>query len=230
MTRTWKGAVALAVLAAACAGHRSGEGDGPRVADADLGRLAPEQMQPVDDARRYLASARDELARAKLRQQDLTQEAALSKADQEAAEALRHRAEANAKAADASRAPAQVEQARQMQEQAKLAKSAADARADWAAKASAARQAGVRAAEQQVRLGDARVEEAKLRALQAASIPAATKYDAARFQEQVQGAQRAFDDALKKTRDLDGQATASQQRWQDLQKQLQARGTAVPTG
>jgi hypothetical protein len=231
MTRTWwSGAAAVAMLLGACAGHRAGEGDGPRVADADLGRLAPEQMQPVDDARRYLASARDELARAKLRQQDLAQEAALAKADQEAAEAMRHRAAAEAKAADASRAPAQLEQARQMQEQAKLAKAAADARAEWASKASAARQASVQAAEQQVRLGDARVEEAKLRALQAAGIPAAGKYDAPKFQEQVQGAQRAFDDALRKTREVEGQATVSQQRWQDLQRQMQARGAAVPTG
>jgi hypothetical protein len=230
MRTTWNGVVTLAVALSACAGHRSGEGDGTRVADADLGRLAPEQMQVVDDARHYQATARDELARAKLKQQELSQEAALAKADEEAAAAMQHRAAAEAKAADASRAPADMERARQMQEQAKLAKAAADARSDWAKKASAARQASVQAAEQQVRLGDARLEAAKLQALQAASIPAAGKYDAAKFQQQVQGAQRAFDDALGKARDLDAQATASQQRWQDLQRQMQAGGRAVPTG
>jgi hypothetical protein len=226
----WSGAAACAIALGACAGHRAGEGDGPRVADADLGRLAPEQMQPVDDARRYLASARDELARAKLRQQYTSHEGELAKADQQAAGAEAQRAVAEARIAEASREPAQVQHAQQLQEQARLAKAAADARADWAAKMGTARQASVQAAEQQVRLGDARLEQAKLAALQSAKIPAAGKYDAAKFQEQVQGAQRAFDDALRKARDLEGQATASQQRWQDLQRQMQARGAPVPTG
>jgi len=227
---TRSGAVALALALAACAGQRAGEGDGPRVADADVGRLAPEQMQPVDDARRWLASARDELARAKLRTEDTAHEGELAKADRQAADAEHQRAEAQARIAETSRDPAQTERARRLQEQARLAKAAADTRADWAAKTSVARQADVHAAEQQVRLGDARVEESKLRALQAAGIPAAGKYDAAKFQEQIQGAQRAFEDALRKARDLQGQATASQQRWQDLQRQMQARGVAMPTG
>ena len=44
-------------------------------------------------------------------------------------------------------------------------------------------------------------------------------------------AQKTFDKSLQHARDLQGQATASQQRWQDAQRQLQARGGgAVQTG
>jgi len=224
-------AIALALAVAACAGSRSaGQGDAPRIADADLGRLAQEQMQPVDDARRYLASARDELARARLRLEQTKQEDGLARADQQSADADQQRAAAGARLAEQSREPAQLEQARQLQEKAQMAKRAADARLDWAQKLVTSRQTAVQAAERQVQLGDAKLEQSKLRALQVVGIPAAGKYDPARFQAQADGAQQAFDAELAKAREQDNQTVAAQRRYEDLQRMMQARGSAVPTG
>jgi hypothetical protein len=226
-------ALVTIVALAACAGGRSSTRptSPPEVADADLGRLGPDQMQPVDDARRFLSSARDELARARLRLEQTQQEDELARADAQVATAEATRAAAQARIADGSREPAQLELARELHERARLAKAAADARTDWARKLVEARRMGVQAAERQVDLGEARLEWSKLQALQLASIPAAGKYDGARFQARVAEAQRTFDGALQRARELDGQQTVAQRRWQDLQRVLQARGTAaVPVG
>ncbi len=224
--------LALAAVAG-CAGMRGGARESApagQVSDADFGRLPQDQMSPVNEARQFVASARDEQGRAKLRLQEANQEAEMAKADQQAAAADAQRAAAHAKVANESREPAQLEQARQLQEQAQLHKSEADAHAEYAAKLAEARQAAVKAADDQVALGEAKVDWSKLQALQLANVPAAGKYDAGRFQSRVNDAQKRFDQDLQKARQLEGQATASQQRWQDLQKQLQARGGAVQTG
>jgi len=230
MTRTIVAVLALAAVAG-CAGS-SGAAGGVQVADPDLGRLGPSQMAPVEEARHFVSSARDELARASLRLQDSQPEAELAKADQVAASADAERAEAEAKAANESRDPAQLERARQLREQARLHKLAADAHVDFAGHLNEANKASVDAANKQVELANARLEWAKLTALQQANIPAATKYDAGKFQGRVADAQKKFDGSLKHARELYGQATASQQRWQDAQRELQANGggTAVPTG
>ncbi|HEX9291719.1 MAG TPA: hypothetical protein VF904_19550 [Anaeromyxobacteraceae bacterium] len=224
--------LALAAVAG-CAGMRGGARESApaaQVSDADFGRLPQDQMAPVNEARQFLASARDEQGRAKLRLQEATHEADMAKADQQAAAADAQRAAAHAKVANDSREPAQLEQARQLQEQAQLHKSEADAHAQYAAKLAEARQAAVKAADDQVALGEARVDWSKLQAMQLANVPAAGKYDAGRFQTRVNDAQNRFDQDLQKARQLEGQATASQQRWQDLQKQMQARGSAIQTG
>src|SRR5690349_3114993 len=116
MTRTIVAAVALATVAG-CAGARGAAG-GQTVTDEDLGRLGPSQMAPVEEARRFVSSARDELGRAKLRQQESQHERDVAKADQAAAAADAQRADAEAKVADQSRDPAQMERSRQLREQA----------------------------------------------------------------------------------------------------------------
>lgn len=228
MTRTTAAALLLGVLAGCAHGSSS---QPPQVADPDFGRLGPSQTAPVDEARHFVSSARDELSRAKLRAQDGRHELDLAKADQAAASADAQRADAEKKAADQSRAPADLERARDLQERAKLHKSAADAHVEYANRLIKANDASVDAANRQVDLAEARLEWAKLQTLQQAGVPAATKYDAAKFQGRVSSAQKSFDDALRHARDLHGQANSSQQRWQDAQRQLQARGTgAIQTG
>lgn len=223
--------IALALAVAACAGNKSaGLMEATHVADADMGRLAQDQMQPVDEARSYLSSARDELARARLRLEQTKQEVGLAHADQQSADADQQRAAADARIAEQSREPAHLERARKSQEQAQMVKSAAGARLDWAGKLVAARQTAVQAAERQVQLGEARLEQSKLRALQTVGIPAAGKYDPARFQAQVEGSQKAFDAELAKAREQEGQTVAAQRRYEDLKSAMQARGGAVPTG
>jgi colicin import membrane protein len=223
-------AVALAALAA-CAGMGGGKGQQASeatVPDADLGRLAQGQMGPVDEARQFLGSARNEQARAKLHLQEVQHENELATADAQSAKADADRAGVQAKVANDSRDPGQLEQARVMRLQADAKKRAAEARADYAKKLAAARQASLAAADQQVALGEARLERGKLVALQQANVPAASKYDMAKFDARVANAQKTFDQALQKARDQESQAMAAQQTWDDAQRQAQSQ--AVPTG
>ena len=233
--------VALAALAA-CAGTSGNKGQQASettVADADLGRLSQEQMGPVSEARQFLGSARDEQARARLHQQEVSHEAQLATADAQSAKADADRSAVQAKVANESRDPGQLEQARVMKLQADARKRAADARADYAKKVSSARQASLAAADQQIAFGEARLERAKLLSLQQANVPAAGKYDMAKFDARVSNAQKSFNQALQKARDQESQAMAAQQVWSDAQRQAQAQAvstgtptdnTATPTG
>lgn len=214
-------AFALAAVAAGCASSRSHE-SGPKVSDADLGRLSPDQMAIVDQARQAAATAHDELARARLREQQVQQEVSLAKADRTAADADAQRAAAEAKIANESREPTALQRAQQLQQQASLHKQAADAHLEWANKVTDARKAQVTSAQKQVDLADAQLEWAKLRALQAANIPAASKYDAGKFQQAVDDARKAWDQAFAKSRDADTQAITAQRHYEDLNRQLQA--------
>jgi hypothetical protein len=222
--------MSMTVLTLAVAGCASTGGQGQRVGDPDLGRLAPSQMAPVDEARQFRASAHDELARAKLRLQDSQHEVARAEADRQAASAAAARAEVENKLAQETRDPAQLERARQAQQQAELQKAAAEAHTEYAKGLQEANEASLEAANRQVQLAEARLEWSKLQALQQADIPAATRYDAGKFQESASDAQKRFDEALERARELHGHADASQQRWRDAQRQMQARGGAIRTG
>jgi len=229
MRRIWI-TVPLAALAA-CASSSAGKGQqasATTVSDADLGRLAQGQMGAVSEARQFVGSARDEQARARLHVQEVQHEAELAKADAQTAKADADRAAVQAKVANDTRDPVQLEQARAMKAQADAKKRAADARADYAKKLVAARQASLAASDQQVALGEARLERAKLLALQQANIPAAGKYDMAKFNERVSSTQKSFDEGLQKARGQESQAMAAQQAWVDAQRQSQAQ--AVQTG
>jgi hypothetical protein len=222
----------LALAAAACAGTRGARESTAetRISEEDVGRLGPEQTGAVERARQFRGSARDEQARASLRLQQAQHEVEAAKADQQAADLDAKRAENQEKTASESREPTELEGARQMKTQAQLHKDVANAHVDYASKLVEARKASLDAAQKQVALGDARLEWAKLQALQQARVPAATKYDANKYQSQVNEAQKSFDDSMQKARDLDSQASASQRRWEDLRRQMQARGGATQTG
>ena len=215
-------AVAAALVAlVACAHGRSREA-APTIADADLGRLAPEQMGAIERERQAVATARDELARARLRQQETQREVGLAKADGTAANAEAQRAAAEANVANQSREAAALQRAQQLQQTAALRKQAADAHLDWANKLAETRAAQVSVAEQQVALAQAQLELAKLRSLQASSIPAASKYDPNKFEERVRQARQAYDEAFTKARDAETRAMVAQRRYEDVSRQLQA--------
>jgi hypothetical protein len=200
------------------------------VSDADAGRLGPEQLALVSQARKDLDLARDAVSRASLRLQEAQNEEGIAKADQQAAESDQKVADAQQKVANDSRAPDALEKARQLQEQAKAHKQAADLHAEYASKLIDERKAELQAAERQVEFAQARVEWSKLQALEQARNPAATKYDAGRFQTAVSDAQKELDKAAHNARTLEAQATASRQRWEDSQRRLQAGGSSDQTG
>ena len=225
-------ALALAAMAG-CAGMWGGARESApaaQVSQADFSRLTPDEMGPVNEAREFLASAREEQGRAKLRQQDTMHEADLAKADQQAADSDEQRALTQAKMANDSRDLAQLEQARDFQERARLHKSEAEAHAQYAAKLAEARKADVQSANDQVALGEAKLEWSKLQALQQANVPAAGKYDPTGFQARVDDAKKKCDQSLQKASDLEGQASSLEQLWLDLQQQLRAHGNAGEGG
>lgn len=95
-------AVALAATTAACrSAPRTPPPPAPvaTVSDADLGRLAPEQMGPVQAGRAALGEARDAVARAQLRLQDSRHEEGWANAERAQAEGDRLRAAAELSAA-----------------------------------------------------------------------------------------------------------------------------------
>lgn len=219
-----KALVAMAVLAlAGCAGGNKKAARPVTVSDSDYGRLTPAQTAPVDQARTTLGQARDELARAKLRQTEAAQANALAQADIGVAAAEAKRADARTKMAQESADPNQLAQARTMSESVQLRQAAAQARVDYAQKIQAARAAEVAAAEKRVALAEAEVERAKLQALLQAQVPAATKYDPAQLDGRVATAQQEYTKANATSQAALTDAMNAEAHWRELERQLQAR-------
>lgn len=215
--------VTLAACAAlACASTRPEQKKLVTVSDSDYGRLHSGQTQLVDAARTDLGRARDAFARAKLGETDARQEDALARADLTAAESARMRAESLAKTAKESNAPADLEAARSMAEVAQLRLQAADAHMAYAKAVQAQRAAETRSAERRVAYESARVELAKLQALQQAGVPAAAKYEAAQLESQVANERQQLEQAEQESRGGEAQVMSAKRSWEELSRQLQA--------
>jgi len=221
--------VALAALPGCMHGGAQGDARSSKVADADVGRLGPEQEGLVTGARQALDGARDALSRTRLRLQQAQNEEGTAKADLQAAEADQKVADAQQKVANDSREPDAVEKARRLQERAKAHKQVADLHVEYASKLIGEREAEVQAAERQVEVAEARVEWSKLQALEQARNPAATKYDPGRFQSAVGDAQGRLDEAAQNARSLEAEATAARRRWEDTRRQARPDGSSNET-
>jgi hypothetical protein len=223
-------AIVLAAFAAlACAGSRAQKKPAVvTVSDSDYGRLQAGQTQLVDAARADLARARDEFARAKLGETDATQEDELARADLMAAESAKLRADSLAKTAKESNAPADLEAARSMAETAQLRLQTASAHMTYAKAVQAQRAAEVRTAERRVAYENARVELAKLQALQQAGVPAAAKYPAAQLEGQVAQARQQLEQAEQESRGGEAQVMSARRSWDELNRQLQAKLGQTP--
>lgn len=217
---------ACAVALASCATSKSSLSD--KVSDADLGRLSATQTQPIHQAQQDVFRAQEDLNRAKLALEEAQHEKDLANADEAAADADLKRAEAEKKIADDSHDPNAINKASEMTETAHLHKRAADAHRDFANKLIAFREDEVKAGQQEIKLADAKVEVAKLRALQQANVPAATKYDSAVMQKNVNDAQTVYNEAQRKVTSDQAQAQAAEAMWHNLSQQYQARAQASP--
>lgn len=218
--------VTCMVALAGCAGGQKKPSQPVTVSDSDYGRLTADQTAMVDKARMDLGSARDEFARAKLRQTDASQAVSMAQADIGVADAELHRAAAQAKLAQESNDPAQLSQARAMADSAQLRKNAAQARLEFAQKLQEARASEVAAAEKQVAYQEMLVEQSKLHALNKAGVPAGAKYDAAQLEGRVAVARKEFDEAAANSRAKLQEASSAEQRWHEIQRQLQAQSGA----
>jgi hypothetical protein len=223
-----KGVIPLAaVLGCMHVGAQSGAAS--TVADTDVGRLGPGQEGLVNQARQALDGARDALSRTRLGVQQAQNEEGTARADLQAAEADQKVADAQQKVANDSRAPDAVEKAHRLQEQAKAHKLVAGLHIEYASKLLGEREAEAQAAERQVKVAQARVEWSKLQALEQAGNPAATKYDPGRFQSAVNDAQAQLDETTRDARNLEVQATAARQRWEDTRRRLSADAGSNPS-
>jgi hypothetical protein len=232
MTRTLALAAALAAFTLACrsAPKRAGEPPIATVTDADLGRLAPEQMGPIQAARATLDEARDAVARARLRLQNSRHEQEWANAEKVAAEGDRLLAAAEQSTARETGDQRQSELASERSDAAALRGQAAAARLDYAAKLLQAREAEVRTAEARVRRAEWEVERGKLTALQRAGLPAASKYDPAPIERRIAEAVKAEDGARAKSRDLGATARTAYEQWRSLSEKYEARARSIPTG
>ncbi len=215
-------AVAFAVSCGTAA-HRPSEPALPPVADADVGRLAPEQMGQIQSARADLAAAQDALARARLRLQDSRHEEQYAAADRTQAQADRQRGDADMRAAAEAGDERLRSRAAEELEQATLRAQAADARLDFARRLVAARDVDVQAAAARVRRGEWEVERAKLAALREAGIPAASKYDQVPYEKRVAEAAQSEQSLRTRARDLDQAAATAHARWRSLVDRYEAR-------
>jgi hypothetical protein len=191
--------LAAAAIAAAGCGH----GASDRVREGDFAQLGAAQAAYVDGARGALTQAQEELARARSRIPEARREEELAEADRKAADAA-------------------LERARKELEGAEARRRAADARREYAEKLRDAREADEEVARRRVDLASARVELAKLQALEQASAAGTGQYEKVAFYERVTGAQRKVEEAQAEARQLDEESRAQQRRWEELARKAPA--------
>ena len=211
----------LCVLAATACGHG---GISDKVRDSDYAHLDPAQTANVQAPRAELAQAQDELTRAKVKLQEARQEKAVSDAEDKMTEASLQRAKAEDAKAKSLGDPALIERAKQLYDQAGARARAGEARDKYVATLIEAREADLAAAQRHVDLANAKVELAKLQALEAAKSPVVSQYDQSSFYDDVAKAQRKYDDARVRAAKLDEQAKAAQAKADDLAKKVPVAG------
>ena len=224
--------VLAALTASGCAMFHHGRAEFKPVSDADFGRLAPDQMGPVDAARGQVFAAGDAVSRATLRLEEAKHEAELAQAEQTSARADKERARAEQDAAQSSNAPDVKARAQESAVRAELHARATQAHAAYAQRLLQARQAELDAAGAHVKVREAELERAKLTALAQAGIPAATKYDPAPFDAHVADAQRDYQQDWARASSALREADQTRNAWVALNQQYQARlqGAAAQTG
>ena len=200
------------------------------VADADLGRLAPEQMGPIQASRAALDEARDAVARAQHRLRDSRHEEEWANADKAAAEGDRLHAAAELSSAKDAGDQRMMGLASEHAATAALRAQAADARIEYARKLFQARDAELKTAEARVRRAEWEIERAKLMALREAKVPAASKYDAAPIERRVAEAVKAEDGARARAKDLATTSRTAYDQWRSLTDRYEARARSIPTG
>lgn len=219
---------AASLLASGCSMFQDKKAEFRPVSEADFGRLAPDQLGPVEGAREQVFAARDEASRAKLRLQQAENEAELARADQAMVQAAMQRAKAEQNVARKSNAPEAKAKAQEAAAQAELQARSARAHLSYANKLGAARQAELDAAEALVKVREAELEQAKLDALSQAGIPAATKYDPSLFAARVAELRKEHLEAESEAKVRMGEAKQGENTWRTLHAQYQERVQSQP--
>jgi IgA-specific serine endopeptidase len=185
----------------------TGCGGAPRVPDklldAESGKLGPAAAAQLSAGRQELEQSRAEAVRAGDAIVQARQEVQLAESEQKKTEV-------------------ELERAKKAFEDAQVRKEAADARRAYATKLVDAREAAEEAAKSRVDLADAKLEDTKVEAIKQVNAPAGEQFQRSEFTDRVAKSQRKVDDAERKARELQQDATERQRRWEELARKAPA--------
>lgn len=191
--------VALLLVLAGCSGA-------PRVPDNVLesAKLDQETSAQLNAARQELEQSRIAVARARDQVVYARQEEQLAESDQK-------------------KVQVEYERAKKAYEDAEVRKEAADARRAYTDKLVDARVAAEDAARSRVEVADAKLEHAKVVAVQQVDAKASEQYRRSDFTERIADAQRKAEVVELEAREREQDAKARQNRWEELARKAPAR-------
>ena len=165
-TMRWTGRLAgvttILLSLSACGGGTSARDrtTAPKIDDAWLARVSPENLAPVEDARAQRQAQEDELNRAKVAQQDAENQLTIAKNEERTAKAAVDTAKARLEAAKQQGQAPETNQAQVGLEKARLAHRVAEANRERADQAVEAAKARVTGQEKEVKLAENFVSQA----------------------------------------------------------------------
>jgi chromosome segregation ATPase len=226
------GMAATVFLLAACGGAREARdtSTAPKIDEAWLARVPPEDMAPVEDARTQLRAQEDELSRARVAKQDAENQRTVARNEEETAKAAVKTAESQLKAAEAQGQAPEIAEARAALERARLARQVAEANRQRADQAVEVADARIEAQEAEVKLARNFVSQAEYRALLANGDTRAAELDPAAFDQAIATSQNEANQAQARVQQREQKLQTAARRHDQLRQQLQASQPAPPAG
>jgi colicin import membrane protein len=213
------GGLAALAIAGACA-HGSTRSD--TVSDEALARVPPDQMGNVNQARLDVSKAKDNLARENLGQEKAKRYLDVANNEVSIAKAQQDRDAAAQKAADYARNDQAATESQSAMGLARQREQVAAAHVKAAQELSSYSAARVSAAQKAVDLANARLEQAKFKAVQASGDPAAANIDGAAIAKRVEDTRVALEQERTKVAQAKASASAARTSWIALRDQLPA--------
>jgi len=214
--RVWVVTAALA-FAGACAHGRS-----DTVSDEALARVPPDQMASVNQARLDVSKAKDNLARENLRLNKAKKYVDVAKSEIDISNQQIERDKAAQSAANYARNDQGATQSQSAMGLARQREQVAQGHLKAANDLVAYAQTRVDAATKAVDLANARLEEAKFKAVQASGDPAANNIDGQAIAKRVEDTRVALEQERTKVAQAKANASASRTTWIALRDQLPA--------
>jgi hypothetical protein len=224
--RGWWVLTAGLALCAACASNKPQQ---VKLDDAGLARLNESQMEPVDDARIEQGRAHDALARARAAEADARARYDVAKSEREVSQAQLKRAQAErdllkkqyADADQMARADNDIQAAQQRIQ-------AADLKLDYLKRMIDIGSAERQLAEQHVETADARVEQAKYRAMQQANAPQVREINGAQIDQRVAQDESREAQSRSQIATMRSQANDVYNRWQQMDARVRSLARPEP--
>jgi hypothetical protein len=200
--------------------------------DSGLSRLNEQQMQPVDDARIEAGRAHDAVARARAAEAEARSRLEVAKSERDVAEAQLKRAVAERdmlkkEYADRARIARAEDEMAAMQQRAK----ATELKIQYLEQMIAVAEAERKAAEAHENTANARLEQAKWKAMTDAGAPQASSINGAELDRRLAEAQEHEAQLQKQAAQRRALAIETYNRWQELDSKVRtlARPSTVPT-